>query len=208
MSFNHLISDEKGAVLVGAIVVLMAVILIGVTLITISSNEVDMAANEKCMEEARYNSESCAISSIKLIKMVATAAAEEGELGIPEGDSRLPGITYADPQFAATKEAEFAMKVMGRLNGDTVCEDLTLNVQNTNLDAVANLIPVGTTGTLGNAGNRYISGYSYGVGLGGAGGGGTSKWFLVACRGDSCGGNGHHISYSRYKRVLGIPGGM
>ena len=208
MRWKQLLNEDQGAVLLGAIVVLVAITLIGVTLMTISTMEVDMAANEKCKEVARYNGESCAVSTIKLVKMVATMASETGELGIPEGDGRIQGITYAEAVSAGTNEAEFALKVLGELDGDTVCDDVTLTPQNANMDATANILEDGSTGNMGTASNRQIAGYSYGIGLGGAGGGGISKWVIVACRGGSCGGDGRHFSYARYKRVLGVPGGM
>jgi hypothetical protein len=206
MKWKNVVSNDKGAVLIGAIIVLVAVTAIGVTLITMSNFEVNMATNEKCTEEARYNAESCSVSGIKLIKMVSTQAAEEGILGIPEGDDKIRGITYADAEGTGTKEEEFAKKVLGVLEDD-VCEDFNLS-QNTILDAAANFRPMGSSSNAGTASNRQISGYSYGIGLGGAGSGGTAKWYVLASRGNGCNGYGRHVSYVRYKRVLGVPGGM
>jgi hypothetical protein len=207
MKWKNLVSNDTGAVLIGAIVVLVAVTAIGVTLIKVSNFEVTMATNEKCKEEARFNAESCAVSGIKLVKMVSAQASEQGILGIPEGNSKILGITYADAEGAGTKEEEFAQKVLGTLS-DNVCEDFELTPPNMNMDAAANIRPLGGSANAGTAANRQISGYSYGIGLGGAGGGGVNKWFLIACRGGGCNGNGRHVSYSRYKKVLGIPGGM
>ena len=208
MRCHKLISDESGFMLIGTLLVLIAVTAIGVTLVTISNFEVDISTSEKCKEEARYNSESCTISGAKLIKMVATEASEQGVLGIPEGDNRVQGVTYADAEGAGTKEAELAMKILATDQSDTVCEDFTLTPAGTNMDAAANLVPMGADANMGTAANRQISGYSYGVGLGGAGGGGFSNWFIVACRGGGCNSNGRHVSYTRYKRVPGIPGGF
>jgi hypothetical protein len=207
MQFKTILSDDNGAVLMGAIVVLVAITVIGVTLITISNFEVEMATNEKCKEEARYNSESCAVSGIKLIKMVSKLADEKGTLGIAEGDSDILGITYADAEGAGTKEAEFARKVLGDFD-DAVCEDFTISPAGWNMDAGGNIEPAGATANPGTAANRQVSGYSYGIGLGGAAGGGFSKWFVLACRGGGCGGNARNVSYVRYKRVPGIEGGM
>jgi hypothetical protein len=206
MKWKNVVSNDKGAVLIGAIIVLVAVTAIGVTLITMSNFEVNMATNEKCTEEARYNAESCSVSGIKLIKMVSTQASEQGILGIPEGDNKILGITYAESESASSKEAEFAQKVLGTLD-DSVCEDFELR-QNTNIDAAANIRPLGSSSNAGTASNRQISGYSYGIGLGGAGSGGTAKWYVLASRGNGCNGYGRHVSYVRYKRVLGVPGGM
>jgi hypothetical protein len=208
MQFLHKPSNETGSILVGTLVVLIVVTVIGVTLVTISNFELDIVVSEKCKEEARYNSESCTISGAKLIKMVTTEASEQGNLGISEGDARIQGITYADAQGAGTKESEFAMKVLATDQQDTICEDFTLTPPNVNMDAAANILPTGADANMGTAANRQISGYSYGVGLGGAGGGGFSNWYILACRGGGCNGNGRHVSYTRYKRVPGISGGF
>lgn len=209
MRYKNLISDETGAMLVGTILVLVAVTVIGLTLITISNFEVDISTSERTKEEARYNSESCTISGAKLIKMVATEASEQGALGIPEGDSRISGITYADPQGANTREGEFALKVLGSIQQDTECQDFTLTPAGANnMNAAGNILPTGASANKGTAANRQISGYSYGIGLGGAGGGGFSNWFVLAGRGDGTNKNGRHVSYTRYKRVPGISGGF
>ena len=208
MKWKYSLSNETGSVLIGVIVVLVAVTAIGVTLLKVSNFEVNMTTNEKCKEEARFNSESCAVAGIKLVKMISTQASEQGILGIPEGDGKILGVTYAEAEVSSTKEEEFARKVLGDLPDDAVCQDFTLMPANTNMDAGANIRPLGGGANVGTAASRQISGYSYGVGLGGASGGGTNKWFLIACRGGGCNGNSQHAYYSRYKRVIGVPGGM
>lgn len=209
MQWNKLLFNENGAVLIAAIVVLMAVTVIGVTLITVSTYEVDMAFNEKCKEEARYNGESCTIAGIKLLKMISDAASTTGDLGLEEGHDWIPGITYAEPESAGnTKEEEFARKAFGKLDDDPVCEDYQLGLPSTNLDSVGNVNRVGASANKGTAANRQVSGYSYGIGLGGAAGGGFNVYFVLACRGDSCLNSGRNVSYVRYKMVPGIKGGM
>jgi hypothetical protein len=208
MQFIKKRSDETGSILVATLIVLVAVTVIGTTLVIISNFERDITASEKCKEEARYNSESCAISGAKLIKQVAQEATDTGNIGIPEGDARILGVTYADPQGAGTRESEFAMKILVAGQPDVVCDDFSLTPQIANMDADGNVLPTGADANMGTAANRQISGYTYGVGLGGAGGGGFSNWYLLACRGGGCGGNGRHVSYSRYKRIPGISGGF
>jgi hypothetical protein len=205
---NKIINDESGAMLIGVVLVLIAVTAIGVTVIKMSTFEMDISISEKCKEEARYNSESCTMSGAKLIKFIMTEASEEGFLGIPEGDSRVQGITYADPVSGGTKQQELAMKILAPDQTDNVCEDFTLTPAGTTMDAAANILPTGADANIGTAANRQISGYSYGIGLGGAGGGGFSNWFIVACRGGGCNQNGNHVSYTRYRRVPGIKGGF
>jgi hypothetical protein len=200
-------SNEKGAILAGAIVVLLAVTVIGLTLSIISGFEVDMSTNEKCKEEARYNSESCAVSGIKLIKMTSRKATKQGVLGIAEGDAAIAGITYAEAADSSSKEEEFARKVIGDLDND-ICEDFELSPADFDMTAGGSVEPAGASANAGTAANRQISGYSYGVGLGGASGGGFSKWFLLGCRGGGCSGNARNVSYVRYRRVPGIEGGM
>jgi Tfp pilus assembly protein PilX len=208
MRCHKLVTDESGFMLIGTLLVLVAVTAIGVTLFTISNFEIDISKSERGKEEARYNSESCTIAGAKLIKWVAMEAQREGKLGIAEGDSRIAAVTYPDADGTDTSSGEaLARKILSTDQSDTVCEDFTLKLAGTNIDAAANLSPMGTDSNLGTASNRQISGYGY-TGLGGAAGGGFSSWFMVACRGDGCNGNGRHISYSRYKRVPGIPGGF
>lgn len=177
------------------------------TLVTMSNFELDILASEKCKEEARYNSESCTISTTKLIKMVTIEASDRGIIGIPEGDNRIPGITYANPVAGGTRHGDFALKVLTAGQQD-VCDDVSLTPQNANMSTSGDVMAAGSDANMGTAANRQMSGYSYGVGLGGAGGGGFSNWFIVACRGGGCNNNGQHVSYTRYKRVPGISGGL
>ena len=208
MHFLRKPTDESGYILIGTIVTLIAVTVIGITLATISSFELDITASEKCKEEACYNSESCIVAGSKLIKMVATEAKDEGNLGIAQGDLRIQGVTYPPPQGASTSEADFAMKIFLPDQQDNVCQDFTLTPQNTNMIAGANILPTGADTNRGTAANRQMSGYSYGIGLGGASGGGFSNWFTLACRGGGCSNNGRHVSYARYKRVPGPNKGL
>jgi hypothetical protein len=159
------------------------------------------------MEVARYNSESSTMAVAKLIRMVSEKADDEGVLGIPEGSPLALGIVYPETSGAGSKEAAFALKVLGGPD-DEVCEDATLEPQGFNMDAGADIQPDGATATAGTAANMQASGYSYGIGLGAAGGGGTSKWFIIAGRGGGGMQDCRHISYSRYRRVLGVAGGM
>jgi hypothetical protein len=208
MGFKTIMSGNKGSVLVGAIVILVAVTVIGITLIIVSNSEVNMAANEKCKEEARYNSESCTVAGIKLVKMTSQVATKEGILGIPEGNNGpIPGITYADKTDHDSKEEEFARKVIGDFNSG-ICEDFQLTPADLNMNAGGSIEPAGASANAGTAANRQVSGYSYGIGLGGAGGGGFSRWFVLGCRGGGCNGTARNISYVRYRRVPGIEGGM
>lgn len=204
---NLAITNDKGAVLIGTILVLVAVTVLGVTLISLSINNMKMATNEKCKETARYNGQTCAVAGIKLIRLTGETAAETGQLGILAGDDDILGITYADPETSLTAEAEFASKVFGALD-DEVCEDFGLDVADTSITAGGNLLAEGPSAHEGTAANRQMSGYSYGIGLGGAGGGGFNTFFVLACRGTSCAISGRHAAYVRYKRVPGIDGGM
>jgi hypothetical protein len=208
MRCKNIISDESGFLQIGTLLVLIAVTAIGVTLIIVSNFEIDMSSSEKCKEEARYNSESCSISAAKLVKMVMDEATKEGVIGIPEGDSRILGVTYADAVDGDNKEVEFAMKLLTADQDDTACEYFSLTPEGNNMDAAGNLMPMGADAIEGNAANRQISGYGYGIGLGGAGGGGFANYVIIACRGGGCNSYGRHVSYNRFKRVPGISGGF
>ena len=200
------ICNEKGFILIGTLLVLVAVTAIGLTLMNVATTEIDISTGEKCKEEARYNSESCTMAGAKLIRMVLDEAANEGMLGIPEGDPRIRGISYAD-EGSANKGADFAAKLFDVRTPDMTCEDFSLTPVGKNMDAGANLRSMGAAAPIGSAANRQISGYSYGVGLGGAAGGGFVGWYVLSCRGGGCNGEGRHISYSRYKRAP-IAGGL
>jgi hypothetical protein len=206
MHYKQPIANEKGVMLIGTLLVLVAVTAIGLTLMNISTFERDMAGSEACKEEARYNSESSSISGAKLIKLVSAEASAQGVLGIPEGDDRIPGITYGEAEGSDPKEVEFARKVLGDLE-DQVCEDFTLTPQGANMDASGNLRSLGAQAVAGSAANRQISGYSYGIGLGGAAGGGHANWFILASRGRNSNQNCRHISYVRYRKLPPSVGG-
>lgn len=208
MQYRFQLTDENGSMLVGTLLVLVAITVVGITLATMSTFETDISTSEKCKEEARYNSESCSISSAKLIKHTLDEAGEQGNIGIPEGDGRILGITYANPQGAGTKEAEFGNKIFASAVQDNVCEDFTLTPLGVPMDSAGNILAAGADANMGTAANRQAAGYSYGVGLGGAGGGGFTNWFVISCRGGGCNQNGRHVSYTRYKRVPGVTGGL
>lgn len=209
MKFHFSRDKERGAVLLGAIVTLLAVTALGSTLILLSQTELKKTASEKCMEVARYNSESATMSVAKLIRLVGERVDATGDLGIPEGDALAPGIVYPEATGNNTKEAEFALKVLGGPD-DQVCEDVTLAPAGENMDAAADLASelITVEAQAGSASNVHIAGYSYGIGLGGAAGGGTNIFYTIV----GLGGGGmqecRHISYARYRRALGVAGGM
>lgn len=207
MRFSVMSSNQKGAVLLGALVTLMAVTALGSTLLLFSQFELKKTVSEKCMEEARYNSESASMSVSKLVRMVSERVDETGQMGIEAGSLLAPGISYPEATSETTPEAEFARKVL-EVTFDPVCADVTLTPNGADMDSAADIQPDGSTATIGTAANIQAAGYSYGVGLGAAGGGGTSQWFIIAGLGRGGMQDCRHISYSRYRRVLGVAGGM
>lgn len=203
---NNMQNSQRGAVLLGAIIVLMGVTALGSTLVLMSQFELKRTASEKCMEVARYNSESATMSVAKLVRLVTERADDTGTLGISEGDALAPGIVYADTSSGDKAEA-FALKVLGGAD-DEACEDVSLQPVGFNMNSGADIEPAGTTATEGTAANIQAGGYTYGIGLGAAGGGGASQWFVIVGRGGGGGQDCRHISYARYRRVIGVPGGM
>jgi hypothetical protein len=202
MRLRHIPNNQKGAVLLGVIIVLMGVTALGSTLVLMSQFELKRTASEKCMEVARYNSESSTISVAKLVRLVLEYVDDYATLGIPGGGTLTPGIVYPDDD-----EEAFALKVLGGAD-DEVCEDVSLVPAGFDMDAGADIQSLGATATQGTAANVQSGGYSYGIGLGGAGGGGTTQWFVIVGRGGGGAKDCRHISYSRYRRVIGISKGM
>ncbi len=193
-------SNQKGAVLLGALVTLMAVTALGSTLLLFSQFELKKTVSEKCMEEARYNSESASMSVAKLIRHISEYVDDTGDQDIAVASELGPGISYTD------SPRDFYKKAIGQ--ADDVCIDVELTPAGANMDAGADIEPVGTTATQGTAANVQASGYTYGIGLGAAGGGGQSKWYVITGLGGGGMQDCRHISYSRYRRVLGVAGGM
>jgi len=200
MRVSKLISDnESGAILITVILVLCAVTILSITMSYLSENETYMALNEKCKQVSRYNCESCTTATAKLVRMVFDADAP-----VPAGaGTAAPGIAYAPPATAATPEEEFYLKLIGGVP-DVECSDV--DYAPAGLDATADIRREDPTAMAGTAANQYAAGYSYGIGLGGASGGGVVYWFQVACRGGGCY-NAQHVAYTRYRKVP-VPGGM
>ena len=191
--------DQGGVVLVTVILVLCAVTLLSMTLSYMSDNETYMTVNEKCKTAARYNCESCTTGTAKLVRMVFDADAP-----VPTGSgTNAPGIMLAPPESAATAEEEFYLKLMGGVQ-DAQCADVDFTPAG--IDASADVRRDDPSAMAGTAANQYAAGYSYGIGLGGASGGGVVYWFQVACRGGGCY-DARHVAYTRYRKVP-VPGGM
>jgi hypothetical protein len=200
-SFKPL-NNQSGIVLVGTILVLAAITVLGITLTKISSNEMYMATNEKCKEAARYSSESAAISSAKLIRLVSDLD-QQGTIGVAEGSPLAQGIQYPPQAGSDSPQVEFYKKVIG-IDTSQTCEDV--NLTPAGLDTQTDIRSQGAESVAGSRANEFASGYTQGVGVGSTTGG-TALYFIVASRGGSCD-NARHVVYTRYRKVLGVAGGM
>lgn len=196
------LNNQSGIVLVGTILVLAAITVLGITLSKISSNEMYMATNEKCKEAARYSSESAAISSAKLIRLV-TDLDQQGVMGIAEGSPLARGIQYPPQSGSDSPQVEFYKKVIG-VDTNQTCQDLFFTP--VGLDTDTDIRSQGAQPVAGSRANEFASGYTQGVGVGSTTGG-TALLFIVASRGGGCD-NARHVVYSRYRKVLGVSGGM
>ncbi len=223
-------NNEKGSTLIMAIVVLAAVSVLGVTMITLSTNELDMATNEKVKQIAVYNCDSCTVSVNKLIRHIVDQS-NQGMIGVGTGPGTMaPGIAYAPADTGLSDEEEFARKAMFGLDTGT-CEDVALspadiaNAVNaasggdliihadptgatmSELDSAADIMNMTVGSVPGTAAQEFAAGYGHGLGEGGAGGGGTEMKFLIACRGLAPY-SALHVNYSVYRKNPGIPGGF
>jgi hypothetical protein len=202
---NGISNSQRGFVLVATVFVLAALSIMGISLSKISSTELYIATNERCKEVARYNGESAAISTSKLIRLV-TDLDSKGIVGIPQGDPLAQGIEYPPTQSGDNPETEFYYKVIGTMpGGDNTCDDVTLS-QNLGFDALTDIRTQGPEAVAGARALEFASGYTQGVGVGSTTGG-TALYFVVASRGGGCD-NANHIIYSRYRKVVGVSGGM
>ncbi len=226
MQWVKVYTNEKGSTLIMAIVVLAAISVLGVTMITLSTNELDMATNEKVKQIATYNCDTCTVSINKLIRHIVDQS-NQGMLGVDSGPNTLaPGIAYPAGSSYGDEE-ELARKVLFGLDTGT-CEDVFLsptaisNAVNaasggqltiysgagmTELDSAADIMNMSVSSAPGTASQEFAAGYGHGLGEGGAGGGGTELNFLIACRGMAPYG-ALHVNYSIYRKNPGIPGGF
>ncbi len=218
-------TNEKGSTLVMAIVVLAAISVLGVTMITLSTNELDMATNEKVKELAKYNCDTCTVSINKLVRLIVDQS-NQGILGInPDaGDSLAPGIEYAEAEVTTDDTEEFAKKVLFGLEKST-CEDVWLSPGGIadavydatdgdftiyadedeslfELDSAADIVGREVSPVFGTASQEHAAGMGHGLGEGGAGGGGMQMKFVIACRGKAKY-NALHVNYSVYRKILG-----
>ncbi len=229
MQWVKVYTNEKGSTLIMAIVVLAAVSVLGVTMITLSTNELDMATNEKVKQIATYNCDTCTVSVNKLIRHIVDES-NQGVIGVDSGANTMaPGIAYAAADTSYSDEEEFARKVLFDLDTGT-CEDVSLsptaianavnaasgglltifadpNAAISELDSAADIMNMSVSSAPGTASQEFAAGYGHGLGEGGAGGGGTEIRFLIACRGLAPY-NALHVNYSVYRKNPGIPGGF
>ncbi len=217
-------ANEKGSTLIMAIVVLAAISVMGVTMITLSTNEMDMATNEKVKQIALFNCDTCTVSINQLIQLIVDQS-NQGGIGVGAGlGSLAPGIDYAAADTGYSDEEEFARKILFGLNTDT-CEDVWLSptaignavnaasggnflissdpdVAVPELDSAADIIMSAAEGVspgVGNASEEFAAGNE---GLGGGGPSGLRLFFLIACRGRAPYG-ALHVNYSVYRTPVG-----
>ena len=211
-------TEEHGSVLVLVIVVLATISVLGATMLTLSKNQIDMATNLKVKEMAQYNCDSCTVTVSKLIRHIVEQS-NEGVVGVTEGGTLAPGISYAPATTAMSPATEFANKVLFGLNTNT-CEDVqidpvavanalsaasngALTINANEFDSAADIRSSTTAAGEGSASLEHMAGYGHGLGESGASGGGMVMKFVIACRGKAPY-NALHVGYSVYRKNLHV----
>jgi hypothetical protein len=211
-------TEEHGSVLVLVIVVLATISVLGATMLTLSKNQIDMATNLKVKEMAQYNCDSCTVTVSKLIRHIVEQS-NEGVVGVTEGGTLAPGISYAPATTAMSPATEFANKVLFGLNTNT-CEDVqidpvavanalsaasngALTINADEFDSAADIRSSATVAAGGSASLEHMAGYGHGLGESGASGGGMVMKFVIACRGKAPY-NALHVGYSVYRKNLHV----
>ena len=211
---GHGISNESGSVIVIILVVLMAVSAMGVTLMNLGSSEQDMGANLLLHEQSFQTADSCLWVTGKFLHHLYDKDDVGDYNGIAPGDPQAPGIVYPasvtamgfHQKIARGAEEAFFTNVSG-VQEFLFTEDLGFD-ENL-LPALADIRPRPEEAQAGTSSNQQNAGYSAGVGLGGAGGGGYSEIYIIACQGrDSSNNRAASTTYARYRKVAGISGGL
>ncbi|MBI5550457.1 MAG: pilus assembly PilX N-terminal domain-containing protein [Desulfobacterales bacterium] len=210
--------NKNGSVTVIALVVLVAITALGTTLINLGTMEQNMAANEKFQDADFVEADACVYATAKFLRLTMDLQTDKSAVrqGIPEGDPLAPGIVYPpsssladfydriimgeNQSFYEQDPDDGVIKVM-------FAEDLSYNPNM--LPALADIRPLDEAPTRGSGANQFAAGYSAGIGLGGAGGGAFSNWFILICEGRSLNDpdQGSRRVYARYRRVS-IAGGL
>ena len=208
------ISNESGSVIVIVMVVLIAVSAMGLTLMNLGSSEQEMGANLQLAEQSFQSADSCLWVTGKFLHHLYDKDDRGDYSGISPGDPLAPGIVYPasvtamgfHQKITRDPEETFFTNVSGTPEFLFV-EDLGFD-QNM-LPALADIRPRPEEAQAGTSSNQQNAGYSAGVGLGGASGGGYSENYIIACQGrDSANGRAASTTYARYRKVAGISGGL
>lgn len=217
-------ANKDGSVTLIAVVVLLAITGLAVTLKNVSSLELDMVANERQYTQGQSTTDGCAYATGKFVRWLVDF--DEGvdgnkQFGIPLNDPVAPGILYpdssVDDQVLATALLRDTVNIdkfelQKDEDGDgkpDYREELAYNPAI--LPAVVDLRPSGTAATQGTSSLEYDVGYHGGVGLGGAGSGAYTKWYVLVCEGRALDDPNPRVrqrTYGRYRKVLGMPGGL
>ena len=206
-------ANQHGSVIVIVLVVLVAVTALGVTLIDLSSLEQEMVANDKWQEVSFYDADSCGCTTAKFLNFL-NYGSNQGKEGV--SSAVAPGVRYP----ASVDALGFFNKIMWDPDASFYTDDSgqkkflfqeDLGFDETMLPAVADIRPMGAEAMKGSAANQFAAGYSAGIGLGGAGGGSTAKFYVIACEGrgmNNAQPQARGRTFARYRWVAGIPGGL
>jgi hypothetical protein len=210
--------NQNGSVTVIALVVLVAITALGTTLVNLGTLEQNMAANEKFQDADFVEADACIYATAKFLRHLTDLdnGKPHYQKGIPEGDPLAPGIVYppSQPDYLAfhqqmlrTEQDFYELDSGDGVTKVIFQEDLTFNPAM--LPAMADIRPAEESANPGTAANQFAAGYSAGIGLGGAGGGAFSNWFILMCEGRGLNDpvQGSRRVYARYRKVS-IPGGL
>jgi Tfp pilus assembly protein PilX len=193
-----MIADQTGATLIIVVLVLLAVTALGLTAITISTNDLNMAGNDKWQRTGFYNAD----SGLHGTPLVIAPVFDNNPL-VPEGDPGNPANTaclqYLDSSNG-TKFETFSKKMLNIVGAGGCDQNLKttkdIAFRACGIQADMDICPLGARESSG-------SGVRFGAsteGLG-SGAGGKGMYFRITATGDGSSVNSTYNVFGVYRWV-------
>lgn len=185
--FNEKIRDEKGSVLIVALLILVLLTIIGISATTNTEIDTRIAGNAKFHKMAFFNADSGIFPTAKLISQIVN------DQSVPSG---LSNITYLQD----TDGTKFLNQILGY---DTYTNSPDIKINLGSFDTEVDVDRTGSKNIVG-GGTEFAAGAE---GIGSGSGGGVAIYYTIDSKGSGPSNSSSEIS-SDYRKVVGVPGGL
>jgi hypothetical protein len=194
---RQILTDQSGATLIIVVLVLVAVTAMGLTAITISTNEMNMAGNDKWQKVGFYNADSGVHGTPLVIAPVLddNPLVEEGD---PDALNNEACLQYLPNEGSSADRQEKFRRMILRVVGPGGCdpntpEEKDISFRACGVEADMDICPLGGRAISGSGVRFGASTEGLGVGAGGKG-----MFYRIASTGDGTGDSTYNV-FSLYR---------